>query len=212
MRRLVSSKIVLDFDMLDKDPLSFPSRDRFVYDPGIPDRQLWAIGMVVVQWSMTEWFIDLSIRNLVGANQRVLDEFKKVRNFQQTLVFWKTQIELKGEEPFRSNTLSLIPRIQALSSQRDEVIHRMWGGGMEANSPSAQGLPTSDAGLMPNADEKLKTNAKEGPIPFTWNATFSRLRRMATDMADLNRDLLQAAIMAGPPHGYVDIGNQVGPG
>jgi hypothetical protein len=198
------SYALLDFAMLDKEPLAFPSRNRFVYDPGIPDRQLWAIGMVVVQWSMTEWFMDMSIRNLIGPDQYVLEKYKKVRNFQQSVVFWKTQLELRSQDPFRSHMLSLIPRVQALSSQRDEVVHRMWGGGMEANSPSAAGLETADAGLMPNAGERLKTNAKDGPIPFTWNATFSRLRRMAADMATLNRDLLASSFLPNAAHGYVD--------
>ena len=195
--------------MLDQEPLSFPSRNRFVYDPGISDRQLWAIGMVVVQWSMTEWFIDMSIRNLIGADQGALEEYEKVRNFQQSVAFWKAQLDLRSQDPFRSNVLFLIPRVQALNSQRDEVIHRLWGGGMEANSPSAAGLETTDAGLMPNAGEKLKTKAKDGLIPFTWNATFSRLRRMATEMATLNRDLLASSFLPNAAHGYVDTGGQV---
>ena len=185
-------------------PLVFPSRNKYAYDPAVSNRQLWAIGMIVVQWSMTEWFIDMNTRNLIGNDQDVLDEFKKQRNFQNRLDFWQAQIGLKAKEPHRSKLLSLIPRIQSLNTQRDEVVHRLWAGGMEGSSPSSAGLESNDAGLMPKPGEKLKTKASEGPIPFTWNATFPRLRRMATEMADLNRDLLQASVMAGPPHGYVD--------
>ena len=36
------------------EPFIYPFRHPFPFDPGIPNRQLWAIGMVVVQWSMTE--------------------------------------------------------------------------------------------------------------------------------------------------------------
>ena len=190
--------------MLDEAPLSFPSRNRFVYDPGIPDRQLWAIGMIVVQWSMTEWFIDMSTRNLMGNDPGVIDEYRKIRGFQQNVAFWKTQIEMKTQEPYRSYMLRLVPRVQALNSQRDEVVHRLWGGGMEGNSPSAGGLETTGAGMMPNPGEKLKTKAQQGPIPFSWNADFSRLRRMATEIATLNRDLLMGTTQFNAAHGYVD--------
>jgi len=186
--------------MLDKEQLSFPSRNRFVYDPGISDRQLWAIGMVVVQWSMTEWFIDMSIRNLIAGDQSLIKEYEKVRKFQSVVAFWKTQLELKTNEPFRAHMLALVPRVQALSSQRDEVVHRMWGGGMEANSPSATVLESADAGLMPHAGEKTKASAQEGPIPFTWKADFQRLRRMAAEMAALNQDLLSSSFLPGTAH------------
>ncbi len=52
--------------MLDKEPLSFPSRNRFNYNPGVPDRQLWTIGMVVVQWGMTETIIQNQIQVFIG--------------------------------------------------------------------------------------------------------------------------------------------------
>jgi hypothetical protein len=195
--------------MLDKEPLSFPSRNRLTYDPGIPDRQLWAIGMVIVQWSMTEYFIEMNTRHLIGDDQGVIEEYKKVRNFQQGLAFWKTQLELKSQDPFRTHLLNLIPRIQALSSQRDDVAHRLWGGGLEGASRRAEGLPTTDAGLMPNPGEKSK--ATEGLIPFTWRADFQRLRRMATEISELNRDLLLSLTLPNAAHGHADTGGQVGP-
>jgi hypothetical protein len=198
--------------MLDNQPLSYPSRSRYVMDPGIPNRQLWAIGMIVVQWSNAEWFIDMSTHNLMGKDQDLLQEYKKLRGFKQSLAFWETLLERKTDDPFRSYMLSLIPRIQALNTQRDEVIHRLWAGGMEAESPSSAGLETSDAGLMPNPGEKLRSNTREGLIPFTWNATFQRLRRLATELAELNRDLLQSMFLANAPHGHVDTGSQVSQG
>jgi hypothetical protein len=100
--------------MLAKEPLSFPSRRRYVYDPGIPDRQLWAIGMIVVQWSMTEWFVDMSTRNLIGNDPALLQALERQRNFQQELSFWEGQVKAKAKEPARSAFVALIPRIQNL--------------------------------------------------------------------------------------------------
>src|ERR1700730_5751026 len=115
--------------MLDNEPLSYPSRNRYVMDPGIPNRQLWAIGMIVVQWSNAEWFIDMSTHHLMGDDKALLQEYKNLRNFKQSLAFWATLVERKTDDPYRSYMLAIVSRIQALSSQRDEVIHRLWAGG-----------------------------------------------------------------------------------
>jgi len=195
--------------MLDNQPLSYPSRHRYVMDPGIPNRQLWAIGMIVVQWSNAEWFIDMSTHHLVGKDEELLGQYKKLRGFKQSLAFWVRLIELKTNDPYRCYILSLVPRIQNLNTQRDEVIHRLWGGGMESESPSAIGMETSDAGLLPNPGEKHHSKVRDGLIPFTWNATFDRLRRLATDLAYLNRDLFQSIMTDGSPHGFVDTNGQV---
>lgn len=195
--------------MLDKEPLYFPSRHRFAYDPGIPDKQLWAIGMIVVQWSMTEWFIDVSARQLIIGDDKARDEYAKRRNFQQRLDFWQVRVEQKTSEPWRSIALSYVSRVQALNSQRDDVVHRLWGGGMETNSPSSAGLETADAGMLPQPGEKFKSKSSDGLIPLKWNASFVRLRRMATEMATLNRDLLALAFLPGAPHGHVDRGGQI---
>jgi hypothetical protein len=191
--------------MLDKEPFQFPARQRFTYDPGVPNRQLWAIGMVVVQWSMTEWIIDSHIRRLMGDDAAIIEEYERVRSFQQTLVFWEKMIEHHGTDPLKSDRNNLIQFVKDLASQRDEVIHRMWGGGMEGDSWSAGGMETNDAALMHNPGEKIKS--KSGRVPFTWKASFHRLRKLATDISELNRDLLVATIF--PPQGDVDQGNQV---
>jgi hypothetical protein len=164
-------------------------------NPAVPDRQLWAIGMIVVQWSMTEWSIDVQTRKLIGDDKAILTEYMKLRNFQQRLEFWKAQIELKCDEPVRSQLLSIIPRAQNLSPQRDEVVHRLWGGGMEGASWAANGLETTDGGMLPKPGTPIKS---KGPyIPYSWGATFQRLRRMAVEMADLNRDLLMITTLGG---------------
>lgn len=175
--------------MLDKEPLLFPSRNAFPYNPGVPDKQLWAIGMIAVQWSMTEWFMEVQTLKYVGTDQSLLAEHRKLRNFQQALEFWKRLIELEETEPYRSKYLTLIPVIQSLSSQRDDVIHRLWGGGLEGKSWAAGGEETTEAVLLPNPGEPIKTKSGNGPIPPRWRATFIRLRRLAREIATVNRDL-----------------------
>src|SRR2546427_12068781 len=104
--------------MLDKEPLWFPSRNRFDFNPGVPDRQLWAIGMVAVQWSMTETLVEQQIQKFIHADPAPLEEYRKLRNFRSTLDFFQAQIELKAQEPLRSHAFTFVERIRNLSSQR----------------------------------------------------------------------------------------------
>lgn len=196
--------------MLDQEPFVYPSRQRFVMDPAIPDRQLWAIGMIVVQWSHVESWIEMSTRHLVKDDPDAVSQYDGLRNFKQKVDFWQTQLELKSKDPYRAYMLSLVPRVRELSSQRDYVVHRLWAGGMEGTSPAAAGLETADAGMMPNLGEKIKKTRGE-LIPFTWHATFNRLRQMAREMAALNNQLLSSLFQPNAPHGYVDTGSKVNP-
>jgi hypothetical protein len=190
--------------MLDKEPFVYPFRtpQNYPFDPGVSDRQLWAIGMIVVQWSMTETIIEDNTRKLIDGDASLLAEHTKLRGFQQRLAFWQTQTELKAQDSIKSRVLALVPTIQALNSQRDEVVHRLWGGGLESTSWGAGGeTPTTDAGMLPKANENIRSTG----APMRWRATFPRLRRMAQEMATLNRDLFQILLLP-PTHGNVDVG------
>jgi hypothetical protein len=206
--RLVSSTSS-DFLIMSRhrSPIIFPSRNSkdFPMNMEIPDRQLWAIGMIVTHWSALEWFIDINVRNFIAGDQDAIAEYEKHKNFQQRLELWKTQISLKAKEPHRSRLLSLVPRLQSLSAQRDEIVHRMWAGGSPVGNDS-----TADAGLMPKPGEKIATNSFGGQIPFKWKADYHRLKRVASEISLLTRDLLVTSMAAGPPHMYVDTGNKVG--
>jgi hypothetical protein len=51
--------------VLAREPPWYPSRYHYAWDPGVPDRQLWAIGMIVVQWSLTEFLREQITFNLM---------------------------------------------------------------------------------------------------------------------------------------------------
>lgn len=212
MRRLVPTRSSVGFAMPQREPLVYPFRsaDRFPYDIGIPDRQLWAIGMITVQWSATEFFMRNQMQIVARYDAGAKEEFAKQRNFQQRAVFWETQAELKLKDPLRSEILALISRMKNLKAQRDEVVHRSWGGGLQSGSWIAgnQSLPTTDASPMKAPWDKQKPRNPHDL--FSWNISFSRLRRLAEDIAALNRDLLVATMVPrdgtdhDAPHGNVN--------
>jgi hypothetical protein len=189
--------------MLDQEPLWYPSRDlrRFPYNPGVPDRQLWAIGMVVVQWGMTETIIDQQIANLVGDDAALEIERKNLRNFQQTVDFFERLMKIRAQETTRSQGLNLVQRIKNLSAQRDEVIHRLWGGGIQHGSwNNPEGYPSIDAALIRNRDDPpYKGRATDVRNTISWRLTFNGIRKIASEIAALNRDLFVVFMIVQTP-------------
>jgi len=176
--------------MLDKEPLSFPSRNKFFYNPGVPDRQLWAIGMVAVQWGMTETLIDQIIRNLSGENEELLVRYSQTNSMRSVTAFFRELIERALVDPQRLQALALLERTQNLASQRHDIMHRLWGGGIQRGSWSnPEEHPTTDAGLlMQPGDKPKKTLSQDARATMKWQLTFNGVRKIAVDLATLNRD------------------------
>jgi hypothetical protein len=173
------------------EPLVYPSRrfQDYPYDPGVPNRQLWALGMIIVQWGMTEFIIDGHTTYLIGNDQALREQRKEVRSAQQEVEFFRRVLETKLEEPKRSRALDLVTRIKNLNSQRDDVVHRLWGGGLEGGRPPFENLKSADAALLKNPYEPRNIKAPLAGA-LVWKLDFARLRRMAREMAALHRDLM----------------------
>jgi hypothetical protein len=189
-----------DLNMLDREPLWYPSRGPF--NPGVPNRQLWAIGMVVVQWGILELIREQSIYGLMEDNATLIEDYKRRRNSEQKNTFWKTLVEAKMEEPERSKNRAFITRFEALNNQRDEIIHRMWGGGIEAGTPGTpDGVQTTDAAMHRSRDENIKTKATDARRNLRWRLSFSGLRQIAHNMAQLSQDIFMSWLPPGTPPG-----------
>jgi hypothetical protein len=159
-------------------PSVFPSRHRFNYDVAVPDRQLWAIGMVAAQWGMAELFVRFHVMKLAKDDASVRAQFDAQSDFRHKREFWQTLVKEKIViQPQRSIVLALIEEVKRLKHERDRVMHASWAGGMEGNSPAASGLPTSDGAIL---------GAPFLPGP-AWNLSYPRLRKIATDLAGLNQ-------------------------
>jgi hypothetical protein len=65
---------------VEKEPSVFPLRHHYAFNPGVPDRQLWAIGMVVVQWGMAEFVREQITFNLMGDDASLQQEHAALRH------------------------------------------------------------------------------------------------------------------------------------
>lgn len=96
--------------MLDQEPLWYPSRGPF--NAGVPNRQLWAIGMIVVQLGLLELVREQSIYNLMAADAKLIAEYKRQRNSQQRTNFWKTLAATKRQSRNARETWRLSPDLK----------------------------------------------------------------------------------------------------
>jgi hypothetical protein len=175
-------------------------------NPGVPNKQLWAIGMIVVQWGMAERIREQATYNLMGSDQKLIAEYKRLRNSRQKTERWKTLVEIKKQEPERARDLAFIARFESLNNQRDDVVHRMWGGGMQSETLGAPAdVPTTDASLHRNPDEKIKTKSRDARRNLRWRLDFIGLRKIANEMAQLNNDILASWLPPSVPPGIFHI-------
>ena len=187
--------------MSDREPLWYPSRGPL--NPGVPNRQIWAIGMVVIQWGMAEFIRDQSVHTLIGDDQDLITQYKNLRNSSTRSAFWREQVETKNQEPERTQSLGFIVRFQQLNEKRDNIVHRMWGGGIEAGTPDAPPEAMTTDGAMHRArDEKKKTKSKDGRRNLSWRLDFQGLRKIASDIAQLNQDILASWLPSGSTGTY----------
>lgn len=186
--------------MLDQEPLWYPSRGPF--NPGVSNRQLLAIGMIVVQWGLLELVREQSVYNLMGDDAKLIGEYKRQRKSQLKTRFWKSLVMTKKQDPERTRDAAFITRYETLNNQRDDIIHRMWGGGMEAGSAGVPAdAPTTEAWMHRNPDEKIKTKSADARHNLRARFTFSDLRQIANNMAKLSQEIFTSWMPPGTPPG-----------
>ena len=162
--------------------------------------------MVVVQWGMMELIREQSTYNLMGDDAKLIEEYKRQRNSEQKTKFWKTLVEMKTQEAERAKNLAFITRFETLNNQRDDIVHRMWGGGMETGTLGApDNATTTDAALHRNRDEKIKTKSKDARRNLCWRLSFTELRKIAHNMAQLSQDIFMSWLPPGTPPGMFHV-------
>lgn len=166
-------------------PSIFPNRHRFNYDVAIPDRQLWAIGMVAAQWGMVEFLVRVHTFKLCQNDKQIEQQYDNQPDFRHRREMWQTLIEEKiTTQPHRTLALDVVAAVKNLKHERDRVMHACWAGGMEANSPSSGGLPTTDGQIL---------GAPFAPTA-AWSLNYTRLRKIGVDLAALNQRLAPMCI------------------
>lgn len=132
-----------------------PNRKRFRTDIVPSDMELWAIGMIVVQWGQLEAWIDLFMDKIFGASYSSVPPLP----FKDKLKEWKRITIERVPEPQQSQLLSIIQNVGEVQAHRDKVVHGQWGSQWkQAESASSGEIATVGRDFGPRRHFHWKLN------------------------------------------------------
>ena len=146
-----------------------------IFDPMLTDRQLWALGMIVFQWSALEKLIDQHVSAFLEDD--TLAKFTETRSFSTRRRIWIEAIKSGLMEPHRSNYLKFASEIGDLQTQRDNYVHGVYGGKQEPHQSHRH------AGTLRNISH---VKGLGRPVP----TAFSTMRDLALRIAQANQKLV----------------------
>jgi hypothetical protein len=158
----------------------FPSRKKFRFHITPSDRQLWAIGIVAVTWTLLDNLLQVSASALAGDDKAIKEQYDSVRSFKIRIDILKDLIETRMREPFRQQFLDLVTEIKNAQVLRDRIIHGSWGdnGRLLIDDPEARGA----------------FNWLQPHPPFDWKLDYGKIKEVAERVDDLAFRWSHAAI------------------
>lgn len=104
-----------------------PSRKKFRFDVPPTDRQIWAIGMVTVQWSALEMWTRSFVHALNGQDAEAIKRFDETLVSKQRYRQFRNAVLQKVKPAYQHALLAIIDRITGLQQERDRIVHGAWG-------------------------------------------------------------------------------------
>lgn len=150
------------------------------------DRQLWAIGMVAVQWSGLELSVRMFVYGLTATDQPARGRFDATQNTKRRLDQFYALVDERMMEPPRTNLLALIDRIRGVQAERDKIIHGAW----ESNPVNYQ-----------DPDWARSFGLANPKPPYEWKLTFAKINDVARKIDGLNYELMAGILSLGGAEG-----------
>jgi hypothetical protein len=107
-----------------------PSRNKLRFNIAPGDRQVWAIGMVTVQWTLIEMWVTSYGHGLsvVIDDEKVREKFDQTRAFEIRLDQVEALAQLHLEPATWVALKALFVRVKNAKFMRDRIVHGTWGG------------------------------------------------------------------------------------
>lgn len=161
------------------------ARKKFQFNVTPSDRQLWAIGMVVVQWSSVEQMVKAFVHSFTNENDPndpVRREFDSIRSLALRLDQWEKLTKQHIQADWLQPMLDLVNETRHLADMRDKIIHGTWSDkenaqtiAHEAHGPFSWGKPGH---------------------PFSWKLDYNGIMQVALRIDQLQHQMFQFALRA----------------
>ena len=143
------------------------------------DRQLWAIGVVAVQWSQFEMWVQIIGQTLLEGRAGELDKFNSNRSVKGRIEVCESEVAGQLSDGARATLLGLFRRAKDLQDQRDKIVHNQWTG-------------------APDEEAKAVFNWAPPHPQFEWKLDFGRVMAVASGIDGLNAGIAELVISASP--------------
>lgn len=159
------------------------ARKRFRFDVAPSDSQLWAIGMMISQWTALEQAIKVFAHAMTDEDDRDDPDrklFDSTRPMQRRIQQWEDLVKARMRSPKREQLLEIINQIKQVEDQRDKIVHGTWSGkeNTDAVSDSARGVFSW---------------GNPGP-KFSWKLSYDDILKVALRIDQLHGALFDFAI------------------
>jgi hypothetical protein len=172
------------------------ARKKFSFDVAPSDRQLWAIGMVVVQWTSIEQMVKVFVHALTDENDPsdpVRRKFDSTRPMRMRLDQWEELTKQNIQPAWQRPLLDLINETRQVQDMRDKIIHGTWSDKENARDISPEAHGPFDWGKPGHS--------------FSWKLNYLGILEVALRIDRLQREMFEFAIRAnGQPGGDFTIG------
>lgn len=158
-------------------------RKEFFFHIEISDNQLWAVGMVVVQWGLIEQLITIITHALVDDDAAKKEEFNKTWSHARRMSMMEELAKEKFREPFLSQFKRFVTEMKNIQDIRDKIVHGSWGheGDDAAKNP-------------PDRDNPQASSVGHFGLPhaqFKWRASFGELKKVVKRIDTLHQGIIQ---------------------
>lgn len=127
------------------------ARKKFQFNVTPSDRQLWAIGMVIVQWTSIEQTVKVFVHAFTDENDPddpIRRKFDATRSMQLRLDLWAELTNERIQPSWRTPLHDLINKTRQIQDMRDKIVHGTWSDKenaqtvlQEAHGPFSWGKP-----------------------------------------------------------------------
>jgi len=150
------------------------ARKKFSHNVPPSDRQLWAIGMVVVQWNAIEMWVRIFVSAFTEENNPD-DPIRKIlestRSMSMKLDLWEELSRKHVKPEWLPEILKLITETRQVLDTRDKIVHGLWGD----SGPFSWGRPGH---------------------PFKWNAIYGDILTVALRIDRLQSQMFELCFRA----------------
>jgi hypothetical protein len=161
------------------------ARKKFSSDVTPSDRQLWAIGMVIVRWTIIEQMIKIFVHAFTDENDPndpVRRLFDSTRPMQLRLDQWEELSKAKLQSAWVGEMLDLIAEVRNLTDMRDKIVHGTWADAEKAKTAGVEAHGSFSWGKPGHS--------------FSWKLTYGDILAVALRMDKLHTGMFNFALRA----------------